>query len=111
MTRAVETVSVPDRERLFAPGILIPGAREPGMLTSFRSSGVDVLLPDGPSTMDAATIAERQREGGGAPNQRRSANERSWRGLVRRLRQRLVMWPVLSGWRLRTNPAEGQCVH
>ena len=105
MTRTVETVSVPDRELLFAPGILIPGAREPGMLASFTSSSVDVRLPDGPSTMDAATIAERQREGGGARNQRRSAHERSWRGLVRRLRHQLVMWPVLSGWRLRTNPA------
>jgi hypothetical protein len=105
MTLAIDTVSVSDHERLIAPGILIPGAREPGMLTSFGSSAADVLLPDGPSTMDAATIAERQREGGGAPSQRRSVEERSWKGLVRRLREPLVTLPVLSGWRFRTNPA------
>jgi hypothetical protein len=86
-TLTVHAVSAPDYQRLIAPGILIPGAREPGMLTSFRSPAADVPLRDGPSTMDAATIAERQREGGGVPSQRRSAEERSWRGLVRRLRQ------------------------
>ena len=106
MPTAVDTASAPGHGGLIAPAILIPGARERGMLTSFGSSAADALLLDGPSTMDAATIAERQREGGGAPSQRRSEEDRSWRGLVRRLRQRLVM-AARSGGRLRTNPADG----
>jgi hypothetical protein len=54
---------------------MIPGAREPGMLTTF---GVrPVVFSDSPTTMDAVTIAARQREGGGAPNQRRPAREGS----------------------------------
>jgi hypothetical protein len=54
---------------------LIPGAyerntlayREPGAI------GADPLMavPVGSCSMDAATIADREREGGGAPNQRR----------------------------------------
>jgi hypothetical protein len=54
----------------------IPGAREPGMLTTFVPSRPVVAIPEGPGTMDAATIAERQREGGGAANQRRVAVDR-----------------------------------
>ena len=46
------------------------------MLTPFKFSVLRVQIPDGPSTMDAATIAERQREGGGVPSQRRFAGER-----------------------------------
>ena len=86
MTLAVDPVVVADHTRAREPGVMIPGAREPGMLTSFRSTAARVLPPAGPSTMDAATIAACQREGGGAPSQRRSADERSWKGLVRRLR-------------------------
>ena len=68
---------------------MIPGAREPGMLTTF---GVHALvIPDSPSTMDAVTIAARQREGGGAPNQRRPAREGSaWTRLGRTLRRVLL---------------------
>jgi hypothetical protein len=49
----------------------IPGARETGMLTTFDISVVDVSRQDEASSMDAVTTAERQREGGGAPSQRR----------------------------------------
>ena len=68
---------------------MIPGAREPGMLTTF---GVHALvIPDSPSTMDAATIAARQREGGGAPNQRRPVREGSaWKRLGLTLRRFLI---------------------
>jgi hypothetical protein len=65
---------------------MIPGAREPGMLTTF---GVPAVVSSGaPIAMDAATTAARQREGGGAPNQRRPAREGSllknlWRRLQR----------------------------
>jgi hypothetical protein len=54
---------------------MIPGAREPGMLTTF---GVQpAVIPNSPSTMDATTIAAREREGGGAPNQRGRARDGS----------------------------------
>lgn len=54
---------------------MIPGAREPGKLTTF---GVQpVVIPNSPSTMDATTIAAREREGGGAPNQRGRARDGS----------------------------------
>jgi len=54
---------------------LIPGAyerntlpyRQPGSMGADTSAAV----PIGSSSMDAATIAEREREGGGAPSQRR----------------------------------------
>jgi hypothetical protein len=59
------------------PIALIPGAREPGRLTTFETSAAGVPIPDEPSTMDATTTAERQREGGGAPSQRRPAHQRS----------------------------------
>jgi hypothetical protein len=55
--------------------LLIPGAYERNTLTYRQpgSMGADtsVAVPIGPSSMDAATIAEREREGGGAPSQRR----------------------------------------
>ena len=74
------TPRAPDR----FPTPMIPGAREPGMLTRFGAPPVTVY--NSPCTMDAATIAARQREGGGAPNQRRPPGERlTWRNLVRRL--------------------------
>lgn len=54
---------------------LIPGAYERNTLTHRQpgSMGADpsAAVPAGPSTMTAATIAEREREGGGAPSQRR----------------------------------------
>ena len=76
------TPRAPDR----FPSPMIPGAREPGMLTRFGAPPVTVY--DSPCTMDAATIAARQREGGGAPNQRRPPHERlTWRRLAHRLRQ------------------------
>jgi hypothetical protein len=64
---------------------MIPGAREPGMLTTF---GVRArVTPDSPSTMDAVTIAARQREGGGAPSERRPARDGStWTRVWRPLR-------------------------
>lgn len=59
--------------RLGAP--LIPGAYERNTLTHRQpgAMGADpsVVLPTGASSMDAATIAEHQREGGGAPSERR----------------------------------------
>jgi hypothetical protein len=64
---------------------MIPGAREPGELTTF---GVPAVVFSGaPIAMDAATTAARQREGGGAPNQRRPARDGSLlKDLWRRLR-------------------------
>lgn len=63
---------------------MIPGAREPGMLTTF---GVHAVVVSGSGiAMDAATTAARQREGGGAPNQRRAARDGS---LLKDLWQRL----------------------
>ena len=79
-------------------GQLMPGAREPGMLTMFGGLPVSSgIIPDGPSTMDATTIAEHQREGGGAPNQRRPAGA-GWRqnGFGHRLHRFLVATGVLS---------------
>ena len=55
------------------PSALIPGAREPGKLTMPGTSAGLAQIPDDPGTMEGATVAERQREGGGAPNQRRPA--------------------------------------
>ena len=53
----------------------IPGAYERNTLTYRQpgSMGADtsVAVPVGSSSMDAATIAEREREGGGGPSQRR----------------------------------------
>ena len=57
------------------PSLMIPGGREPGMLTRFAAE--PVIVNDSPRTMDAATIAARQREGGGAPSERRPPRERS----------------------------------
>jgi hypothetical protein len=63
---------------------MIPGAREPGMLTTFGV--VAALIPDWPKTMDAATTAARQREGGGAPSERRRPRQGStWTRLTQRL--------------------------
>ena len=60
-----------DRNR----GPLIPGAYERNTLTYREpgAMGADPLtaVPIGSSSMDAATIADREWEGGGAPSQRR----------------------------------------
>ena len=71
-------------ERFHTP--MIPGAREPGALTTF---GVPpVVFRDSPTTMDAATIAARQREGGGAPSERRLPHEGSpWTRLKQAMRR------------------------
>jgi hypothetical protein len=72
----------------FAPP-MIPGAREPGILTRFAVPAVAVSAS--PCTMDAATIAARQREGGGAPSERRPAPQgSSWTRLSRTLRRLLI---------------------
>jgi hypothetical protein len=64
---------------------MIPGARESGGLTTFGVPAV--VLPNSPTTMDAATIAARQREGGGAPSERRVRPPGTmWQRLVRALR-------------------------
>lgn len=60
---------------------LIPGARERGTLTPRRpgSGGFasrSTTIPAGEGSMDAATIAGRQREGGGAPDQRTPVSSR-----------------------------------
>ena len=58
---------------------MIPGAREQSTLTHRQSGSIggaafgSTDVPLGSSRMDAATIADREREGGGAPNQRRPA--------------------------------------
>jgi hypothetical protein len=71
---------------------IVPGAREPGMLTIFGAGAMSrTTIPHGPSTIDAVTIAERQREGGGAPSQRRPVRQRvRWTGLGGRLHELLV---------------------
>ena len=55
------------------PGPLIPGAYERNTLTYRQpgSMGASGSLPMGSGSMGAATIADREREGGGAPSQRR----------------------------------------
>ena len=71
---------------------MIPGAREPDMTTTFGLHSV-VILPDGPSTMDAATIAMHQKEGGGGPAQRRFTRQQlPWNVWVRKLRGFLTGW-------------------
>lgn len=59
------------------PRTLIPGAYERNTLTHRQSGAMggpacgSVNVPIGPGSMDAATIAEREKEGGGALSQRR----------------------------------------
>ena len=54
---------------------LIPGAYERNTLTHRQPGSMGVspadAMPDSPDLMDDATIAEREWEGGGAPDQRR----------------------------------------
>lgn len=71
-------------ERFHTP--MIPGAREPGVLTTFGVA--PVVFRDSPTTMDAATIAARQREGGGAPSERRPPRVGSpWTRLTQAMRR------------------------
>jgi hypothetical protein len=63
-----------------------PGLREPGRLTRFAPSVLAMhTTVDG--TMDAATIADRQREGGGSPAERRPARASWWSSLVAGIRR------------------------
>jgi hypothetical protein len=84
---------------------IVPGTREPGTLTTFGTPAASMTTcPDGPSTMDAVTIVEHQREGGGAPSQRRPARaRRPWTGVNSRLHGLAVATRLLFQWRLRTN--------
>ncbi len=71
------------------PTPMIPGAWETTPLTTF---GVPpVVVEDASMTMDAATIAARQREGGGAPSERRPPRQGStWTRLQKTLRDLLI---------------------
>ncbi len=80
---------------------LIPGAREPGMLTTFAAPPASGRIPEEPSTMDATTIAERQREGGGAPNQRRPQGDEPRWNLAHALHQFLTATRALYTRRFR----------
>lgn len=67
---------------------LIPGAYERNRLThrqngSMGPASASADSPHGSSSMDAATIAERQKEGGGGPSQRRRTREAHPRLAVR----------------------------
>ena len=69
MTPIVATVSGASVEPPRRP---IPGAREAGLLTTFGGIAANMrVIPAGPSSMDASTIAERQREGGGGAQERK----------------------------------------
>jgi hypothetical protein len=88
LTLRVEPVPLAPADHF--PPRMIPGAREPGMQVRFGAPP-PVTVYNSPRTMDAATIAARQREGGGAPNQRRPPRERrTWKSLAHRLRQFLT---------------------
>jgi hypothetical protein len=86
-----EEIAVGIRDgRLAVP--MIPGARETGNLITFGQHSV-LILAQGPSTMDAATIAMHQKEGGGGPAQRRRVRQQSpWNAWARKLRDSLVRW-------------------
>jgi hypothetical protein len=76
------------------PSGTIPGEREPGPQTRFGGSTIGPrILSDLP--MSAATIADRQREGGGAPSQRRRASaETGWRRKWRTVRGLMIPAPL-----------------
>jgi hypothetical protein len=76
------------------PSGTIPGERERGPQTRFGGPSTSVHIPsDWP--MSAATIADRQREGGGAPGQRRRASaESGWRRRWRTLRGLIIPAPL-----------------
>jgi hypothetical protein len=84
---------------------MIPGERLPGALTrSAAQTAMAAHMPAQPGTMDAAVTAERQREGGGAPGQRRPGGRRWPWSRVRIARERLVAPKrTFFGWPMRTN--------
>jgi hypothetical protein len=83
---------------------IVPGTREPGMLATLGAVARTTSVTDGPSTMDAVTTAERQREGGGAPSQRRPLRARLRRtGAGGRLHELVLAVRVLFAARVRTN--------
>lgn len=63
------SVEAPARARI------VPGSREPGALTRFRAATRSGVSSSDPVTMDASTIADRRREGGGSPRARQSLKE------------------------------------
>jgi hypothetical protein len=69
-------------------GQIVPGQRDGGTLTRFRPAVSPSAVPPGAGSMDAATIADRRREGGGSPRARRSMKRRS-------------LWELLGSWRSR----------
>jgi hypothetical protein len=60
---------------------MIPGQREAGSLTRFAVTP-DMVRTGADVTIDAAARADRQREGGGAPSERRPARLSRWAALV-----------------------------
>ena len=74
---------------------MIPGQWEPGSLTRFADSPAMVqTMVD--VTLDAAGRADRQREGGGAPSERRPVRPSRWAAVVARMGR----------WGLRQAPRE-----
>jgi hypothetical protein len=69
---------------------MIPGQREPGSLTRFAVRP-EVRQPMVDVTIDAATIADRQREGGRPARKRHPARVLPLTALIRRVR---AMWPI-----------------
>lgn len=69
---------------------MIPGAREPGSLTRFAVRP-EMSQPIVDVTIDAATLAERRREGGGAARKRHPARVLPLTALMRRIR---AMWRI-----------------
>jgi hypothetical protein len=78
--------------------LMIPGERESGPLTRFAVSP-EVVHSMVDVTMDAATIADRRREGGGAARERRPARVPPWTVLMQR---------VAAMWRLREHRRGGR---
>ena len=76
------------RDNTGGAAALIPGAYERNTLTYRQpgSMGADpsAALPEGSVSMDDATIAQREREGGGAPRERRRGREMQAQSLARR---------------------------
>ncbi len=62
---------------------MVPGAFQPEPLIRFARLPLAVVSGD--ALLDAATVADRQREGGGAPSERRAPGEGGWRGWMGRL--------------------------
>ena len=73
---------------------MIPGAREPGSLTRFAVRP-EMSQPIVDVTIDAATLAERRREGGGTARKRYRA---------RVLPLTPLMWRIRAMWRIRRTP-------